>query len=225
MAGRALYEQRFDPAERRAKAAVWQVLCADFFQRYVRDSDAVLDLGAGFCEFINHIRCREKWAVDADEQVRSLANPDVQVRCGVAHDLTWLGAASVDVVFASNFFEHVTSKDLLLTTLGEVERVLRPHGRLLILQPNIHYAYREYWDFFDHHLPLSHSSMVEALEMVGLRPTEVRPQFLPYTTKSALPQWPILVRAYLRFPLMHRLLGKQMFIVAEKPPMNTDDHR
>jgi SAM-dependent methyltransferase len=225
VAGRALYEQRFDPAERRAKAAVWQVLCADFFQRYVRDSDAVLDLGAGFCEFINHIRCREKWAVDADEQVRSLANPDVQVRCGVAHDLTWLGAASVDVVFASNFFEHVTSKDLLLTTLGEVERVLRPHGRLLILQPNIHYAYREYWDFFDHHLPLSHSSMVEALEMVGLRPTEVRPQFLPYTTKSALPQWPILVRAYLRFPPLHRLLGKQMFIVAEKPPMNTDDHR
>ena len=225
MAGRALYEQRFDPAERRAKAAVWQVLCADFFQRYVRDSDAVLDLGAGFCEFINHIRCREKWAVDADEQVRSLANPDVQVHCGVAHDLTWLDAGSVDVVFASNFFEHVTSKDLLLTTLGEVERVLRPHGRLLILQPNIHYAYREYWDFFDHHLPLSHSSMVEALEMVGLRPTEVRPQFLPYTTKSALPQWPILVRAYLRFPLMHRLLGKQMFIVAEKPPMNTDDHR
>jgi SAM-dependent methyltransferase len=214
--GRGLYEQRFDPAERHAKARVWQVLCADFFQRYVRESDAVLDLGAGFCEFINHIRCREKWAVDADEQVRGLAGPDVQVHCGTAHDLSWLAGGRIDVVFASNFFEHLTSKDLLLATLAEVHRVLRPAGRLLILQPNIHYAQREYWDFFDHHLPLSHKSMVEALEMCAFTPTEVRPQFLPYSTKSTLPQWPILVKAYLRFPPLHRLLGKQMFIVAER---------
>jgi hypothetical protein len=58
--------------------------------------------------------------------------------------------------------------------------------------------------------------MAEALEMSGFTPTEVRPQFLPYTTKSALPQWPILVRLYLRCPPLHRLLGKQMFIVAER---------
>lgn len=216
MAGRGLYEQRFDPAERDAKARVWQVLCEDFFQRYVRESDAVLDLGAGFCEFINRIHCREKWAVDADEHVRELAAPDVQVHCGVSHDLSWMASGRLDVVFASNFFEHVTSKELLLVTLREVHRVLRPGGRILILQPNIHYTYREYWDFFDHYLPLSHKSMVEALEMCGFTPTEVRPQFLPYTTKSALPQWPILVKAYLRFPLAHRLLGKQMFIAAER---------
>jgi len=214
--GRGLYEQRFDPAERRAKARLWQLLCADFFQRYVRETDAVLDLGAGFCEFINHIHCGEKWAVDADEHVRSLAAPDVHVHCGTAHDLSWLANGRIDVVFASNFFEHLTSKDLLLTTLGEVHRVLRPSGRLLILQPNIHYATREYWDFFDHYLPLSHKSMVEALEMCGFSPTEVRPRFLPYSTKSTLPQWPILVRAYLRFPPLHRVLGKQMFIAAER---------
>jgi SAM-dependent methyltransferase len=214
--GRGLYEQRFDPAERRAKARLWQILCADFFQRYVRESDAVLDLGAGFCEFINHIRCGEKWAVDADEHVRNLAAPDVHVHVGTAHDLSWLADGRIDVVFASNFFEHLTSKDLLLVTLGEVHRVLRPSGRILILQPNIHYASREYWDFFDHYLPLSHKSMVEALEMAGFHPTEVRPRFLPYSTKSTLPQWPILVRTYLRVPPLHRLLGKQMFIAAER---------
>lgn len=211
-----LYDHRFDSEEKRAKARVWEVICADFFQRYVGPNDDVLDMGAGFCEFINHIRCRTKWAVDADEHVRRHAAPDVQAHCGPAHHLDWLDTASVDVVFASNFFEHMTSKDLLLETLREAHRVLKPHGRFLILQPNIHYAYKEYWDFFDHHIALSHSSMVEALALAGFTPTEVLPRFLPYTTKSALPQWPILVRLYLRLAPLQRLLGKQMFIAAVK---------
>ena len=218
MAGPGLYDQRFDPVERAAKARIWEVLCRDFFQRYVAPTDAVLDLGAGFCEFINHIHCATKYALDADEQVRVCAAPGVRVHCGPANDLSWLGSEAVDAVFASNFFEHMTSKDLLLATLREVHRVLRANGRILVLQPNIDFAYRQYWDFFDHHLPLSHLSMVEALQLAGFEPVEVRPRFLPYTTKSALPQWPILVRAYLRFPLAQRVLGKQMFIVARKVP-------
>jgi len=59
--------------------------------------------------------------------------------------------------------------------------------------------------------------MIEALEGAGFRMVEVRPRFLPYTTKSRLPAWPILVKLYLRVPLAHMVLGKQMFLVAEKP--------
>jgi SAM-dependent methyltransferase len=212
-----LYAHRFDATERAAKARVWAVLCADFFQRWVSPTDAVLDLGAGFCEFINHIRCARKYALDSNPQIAALAAPDVVTHCGSAHQLDWL-PATVDVVFSSNFFEHMPDKAMLLTTLREVHRVLRPGGRLLILQPNIRYAYREYWDFLDHHVALSHLSMIEALALTGFTPTEVRPRFLPFTTKSALPQWPILVRLYLRFPPAQRLLGKQMFIAAEKRP-------
>lgn len=216
MAERALYDQRFNPEERRAKAQVWQVLCRDFFQRYVAPDDAVLDLGAGFCEFINHIRCGAKFAVDSDPQVLDHAAVGVTVRQGRADDLSWLEAASLDVVFASNFFEHMTHKDAVLATLREAHRVLRPGGRVLILQPNIRYAYKEYWDFFDHHLPFSHKSMVEALEVCGFDARVVRPRFLPFTTKGLLPPWPILVQIYLRVPPLQWLLGKQMFIVADK---------
>ena len=217
MATSALYDTRFSVEERRAKDAVWRVLCADFLQRWVPEDATVLDLGAGFCEFVNHIRCREKWAVDTDEGLRERAAPDVHVHCGPAHDLSWRAPASVDVVFASNVFEHFRSKDDVLTAFAETLRVLRPGGRFLVLQPNIRFAYREYWDFFDHHLPLSDRAMVEGLRTAGFRVESVRPQFLPYTTKSALPMWPILVRLYLRFPPLHRILGKQMFIVAAKP--------
>jgi ubiquinone/menaquinone biosynthesis C-methylase UbiE len=211
----ALYEHRFDPAERAAKARVWSVLCEDFFQRWVRPTDTVLDLGAGLCEFINHIRCAAKYALDANPEIAALAAPGITTHCGPAHRLEWIDRP-VDVVFCSNFFEHMPDKAMLLTTLREVHRVLRPGGRLLILQPNIRYAYREYWDFFDHHVPLSHVSMVEALALSGFAATEVRPRFLPFTTKSALPQWPILIRLYLRLPPAQWLLGKQMFIAAAK---------
>jgi SAM-dependent methyltransferase len=210
-----LYEHRFDAAARAAKARVWSVLCAHFFQRWVRPTDTVLDLGAGFCEFINHIGCAAKYAVDSNPEISVLAAPGVVTHCGPAHELDWVGG-QVDVVFTSNFFEHIPDKAMLLTTLRAVHRVLRPGGRLLILQPNIRYAYREYWDFLDHHVALSHVSMVEALALTGFTPTEVRPRFLPFTTKSAMPQWPILIRVYLRMPPLQWLLGKQMFIAAEK---------
>ena len=217
MAAIGLYERRFSEPTRRAKAGVWKVLCEDFLQRYVRPEDTVLDLGAGFCEFINHIRCARKWAVDVDEELRTCAAPDVGVRCAPARDIGWLEPDSVHVVFASNVFEHLADKDEVVAVLAEVRRVLVPGGRLLVLQPNIRFAYREYWDFFDHHLPFSHLSMIEALEGAGFRMVEVRPRFLPYTTKSRLPAWPILVKLYLRVPLAHMVLGKQMFLVAEKP--------
>jgi SAM-dependent methyltransferase len=213
----ALYERRFSAEERRAKDALWRVLCEDFFQRWVPLDACVVDLGAGLCEFVNHIRAREKWAIDMDPELPLRAVPGVRVRCAPAHDLDWLDGASVDVVFASNVFEHFMTKSDLVTALCEVRRVLRPGGRLLVLGPNIRYASRVYWDFFDHHLPLSDRSMAEVLETTGFTLEEVRARFLPYTIKSRLPRWPVLVRLYLRCRPLHLIFGKQMFLVAVRP--------
>ena len=87
----------------------------------------------------------------------------------------------------------------------------------MILQPNIHYLYKEYWDFFDHHTPLSEKSMVEAIGMTGgFKIHTIIPRFLPYTTKSRFPQLPILMKLYINSPFAWNIFGKQMFIVAEK---------
>ncbi len=213
----ALYDTRFDERQRAEKDLLWRILCREFFQRWVAPDARLLDLGAGFGEFVNHIRCRERWAVDVDPRIVEFAGPGVQTHCGSAADLSWRADGTVDVVFASNVFEHFPSKDRVLVAFREIRRVLRVGGRLLVVQPNIKYAYREYWDFFDHHLPFSHHAMVEALRAEGFRIEECRPRFLPFSTKQWLPIRPGLVRLYLRLPLAQRIFGKQMFIVAARP--------
>jgi ubiquinone/menaquinone biosynthesis C-methylase UbiE len=116
----------------------------------------------------------------------------------------------------SNFLEHLPSKQAVFDTLAEARRILRKGGRLMILQPNVRLLPGAYWDFFDHHTPLTERSLVEALTNLDMRLVRVIGRFLPYTTKSFLPQAPILVRLYLRFPPAWWLLGKQSFVLAQK---------
>lgn len=70
-----LYGNRFNEHERNQKERIWRVLCTDFFQRYVRPSDTVLDVGAGYCEFINNIKCASKIALDLNEDTQVYAAP------------------------------------------------------------------------------------------------------------------------------------------------------
>jgi hypothetical protein len=117
----------------------------------------------------------------------------------------------------SNFLEHLPSKSVVLDTFKEAHRILAPGGRIIVLQPNIRFLPGEYWDFFDHHTPLTDRSLVEGLQLAGFAPTVVYPRFLPYTTKSRLPKATSLVKLYLKVPLAWRLFGKQALVVAEKP--------
>lgn len=127
-------------------------------------------------------------------------------------------SARHDTVFTSNFFEHLPSKVALLDTLKECRRVLKPGGRILVVMPNLRYVGGRYWDFFDHHLPLTHSSLAEGLKISGYSVEEVIPRFLPYTVKDSPVQVKaVMVRSYLKLRPLWRVLGKQMFVVARKP--------
>jgi ubiquinone/menaquinone biosynthesis C-methylase UbiE len=128
-----------------------------------------------------------------------------------------LASNSVDCVFMSNFLEHLPSKELVLSTLRESQRILKPGGRVMILQPNIRFLPGEYWDYFDHHTALTDRSLAEALVLAGFEVSVCIPRFLPYTTKSRLPQSPWLVALYLRLPFFWRFLGKQAFLVGTVP--------
>jgi hypothetical protein len=89
---------------------------------------------------------------------------------------------------------------------------------LIAMGPNIKYVPGAYWDFIDHHLPLTELSLAEALHIAGMETTTIIPRFLPYTTQSSLPQAPIFVKLFLKLPLAWRFLGKQFLVVSRKLP-------
>ena len=207
-----LYANRFaDEAEQRRD--LWEVLCTRFFQKWVPTDSVVLDVAAGHCEFINNIRAGRKIAVDLNPDVKVRAGTGVEAHVCRSDAMTMIPTASVDRVFISNFFEHVP-REVILSTLEEARRVLKPKGKLLVLQPNVRYCAKDYWMFFDHITPVDDRALVEALQSTGYAVETCIPRFLPYTTKSRLPSGPALVRLYLKVPLAWKVLGGQAFLVA-----------
>jgi SAM-dependent methyltransferase len=209
------YEHRFAGNEAR-RSDVWRNLVRYYFQRWVKSTDTVVDLGAGYCEFINNVSAGRRYALDSNPSTLEKAARNVCVLSQDASEAWQLPTASVDVVFSSNFFEHLQSKKELSLCLAEACRVLRPGGLLIALGPNIRYCFDEYWDFIDHQLPLSDRSMMEALEITGFQKELLLPRFLPFTMSTRIPHWAFLVRMYLGFPLAQKLWGKQFLVIARK---------
>lgn len=209
-----IYQRRFGE-DIKFRKEMYEVLCRQFFQRYVPEDSVVIDIAAGYCEFINSIRAQRKIALDVNPDVKKFAGPGVEVVLSSSVDMKPIDDQSVDVAFASNFFEHLIKEDIV-RTIREVHRVLRQNGSFLILQPNIRYCYKDYWMFFDHITPLDDRSLSEALEVNGFRVVESKPRFLPYTTKSKLPKSIFLLKLYLKIPVFQMLAGKQAFLLAKK---------
>jgi SAM-dependent methyltransferase len=211
-----VYDLRFDEKDKAAKDAIWREL-GRFFQRYIEPDAKVIDIACDAGYFIRNIQARERWATDirpvGDELPRDV------------HFVRASGLELDDVVpndyfnlaFFSNYLEHLPSTEAVLEQLRVAHALLKPGGRVLILQPNIRLVGGSYWDFIDHQTALTEKSLAEAARMAGFRTHQVIARFLPYTTKSRLPQSPALVRAYLAFPPAWLLFGKQTLYVGEKP--------
>jgi len=206
----AYHETRFAHDDRRK--VLWRTLCHSYFQRLVAPSDAVLELGSGYGDFINHIQCARKIAMDQWAGTVDYLGPDVQAEIGSIVDLGAIADRSIDFVFASNVFEHLPQSEFA-TCLAEVKRVLRPRGTLNILQPNYRFCCNEYFDDYTHVAIYSDRSLCDFLRANGFRVVECKPRFLPLTIKSRLPVWPALIRAYLASPI--KPLAKQMLVRAE----------
>lgn len=196
------------------RAVVWRAV-AGHLARWVPSGAPVLEIGAGYCDWINHVAAPERVAVDVWPDFGAHAAAGVEaVVLDASRDLPSLGQARFGAVLASNVLEHF-SPEAAATVAGDVYRALRPGGRFVIVQPNFRLAYRRYFDDYTHRAIFTDVSLPAMLRSVGFAIEHVEPKFLPYSMQGAsvTPRgW--LVRAYLASPVRPR--AGQMLVVARK---------
>jgi len=197
-----------------ARAVVWRTI-AGYLETLVPPEAHVLEIGAGYCDWINHVRAARRLATDIWPGVREHAAPGVEARVlDAAGELPSLGSGVFDVVLASNVLEHF-APDAAAGVVADVHAVLRQGGRFLIIQPNFRYAWRNYFDDYTHRAVFTHRSLPALLASQGFVVEHVEPKFMPYSMKRRrVPVAPWLIRMYLRSPIKPR--AGQMLVVARK---------
>jgi len=198
-----------------ARAVVWQVI-AEYLSVYVPPDAQVLELGAGYCHWINGVRAARKVALDSWQELPKHAADDVQpIQHDLSQGLTVLGEQQFDVVMASNVLEHF-EPDAASSLVAEVFAHLREKGRFIVIQPNFRYAYRDYFDDYTHRSIFTDVSLPNLMRSHGFRIEKTQARFMPYSLRgSRLPIRPWLIRAYLRSPI--RPFAGQMLVIGQKP--------
>jgi ubiquinone/menaquinone biosynthesis C-methylase UbiE len=204
------FETRLAPNKNRE--AVWKHICA-YLGRWIRRDADVLELGAGWCDFANLVTARSVTAMDIDAVVDKAADDHVTAVVGDCTDLSRFDDASFDVVFASNLLEHL-ERPVTDALLAESHRVLRPGGRLILVQPNFRLNPGGYFDDFTHVAIFTDQSLSDYLTASGWSVEHVEARFLPLTMKSKGSGLTFLVPWYLRSPV--RPLAGQMLVVAQR---------
>jgi hypothetical protein len=194
------------------RSVLWETLCSSYFQKFVNVDDTVLELGAGYGDFINNISSEKRIAVDIWDGFGEYISSEVETHVASVTELSFLENKSVNFVFASNIFEHL-KKPVLIKCLNKLKKKLKVGATINILQPNYRYAFREYFDDYTHEAIYSDIALADLLESLNFKIVEVHPKFLPLTIKSRFPVMPILIKMYLKSP--YKPMGKQMFIRAK----------
>ena len=207
-----IYQRRFDKTDERK--ILWGVLVDRFFQKYINKNDTVLDVPCGYGEFINAIKCKQKLALDINPDSKKYLNKNVKFLKSSSTKIP-LARGSVDKIFVSNFFEHISHSDIQKTVV-EFKRVLKKGGQVLVLQPNIRFAANDYWMFFDHITPVDDRALEEVFAINGFTLKKRILRFMPFTSQSRLPVNRMLVSIYLSLPFVWRILGKQTFLIFQK---------
>src|SRR5688572_19929723 len=101
------HEAHFQPDPYRT--TVWQVI-AGHLAPWVSPDASVVEIGAGYCDWINHVQAARRLAVDIWPGVARFAAPGVDTALlDAAAGLRGLGEGSFDVALASNVLEHFTA--------------------------------------------------------------------------------------------------------------------
>jgi SAM-dependent methyltransferase len=196
---------------------VWKEI-SRFLEKFFRGSQTIVDLGAGYCDFINNVSVQKRYAIDISPELPKYAGEGVIQINRAGWDLSEISDSSVDVVHASNFLEHFDDEEIK-KIFKETKRMLKPGGKLILMQPNYRLCAKHYFDDPTHKKVFDDSSLESLLLAHDFKVILKKPRFLPFSMRSNSPfittsLLPLIVRAYIHSPF--KPFAGQMLFVAEK---------
>jgi SAM-dependent methyltransferase len=210
-----IYEYRFQGVDKSKKLSTWKLI-AEFIHEKLGKPVSIIDPAAGSCEFINQSPSQERWAIDMGSETSKTAADGVHVIIGNNLEVE-LPLNKFDGVYVSNFLEHLNSQHEVALFLERMFSILKPGGKIAIMGPNFKYCSKNYFNFADHTVILTELGLAEHLYGAGFNINEIHPKFLPLSFRGKLPVTDFFVKLYFKMPLAWKLLGKQFFLVAQKP--------
>ena len=117
----------------------------DFFQKYIREHDSVIDFGCGGGFYLDAIECEDKIGVEINPVARAIA----QEKFPVYAELSETADNWADVVISSHALEHTYDP---FDKLKLVLKKLKPGGLAVFLVPCERYDNRYVEDNYDQHL-------------------------------------------------------------------------
>jgi SAM-dependent methyltransferase len=104
-------------------------LRAEKIQKYVRETDCILEIGIGFGWNLAELRCAKRVGFDIEN---SLADSVMRSKITFVEKIEDMPSGSFDVILSHHMLEHVITP---ASTLQECHRLLRPGGTLLLFVP------------------------------------------------------------------------------------------
>lgn len=214
MAKNKYYETRFTFLE--SRKVLWPIIVR-YLQKFIWNEKKILDIWCGYGDFINNIEWKEKKATDLNIGVQKHLNHDIFFE---AHDIVKDNLPDArknyfDVVFMSNFLEHLNDEELVIL-MNKIHKILKKWWILVLIQPNYYYMHREYFDDYTHKKVFTHNSLKDFLEAQGFVCNHIEKKFLPGSfKKNHLPIWlsKVLLKIYFKLPFR---VWWQMFLVCTK---------
>ena len=127
----------------KARRGVWKEIVR-YVKKEVGTVNTLVELGCGYCDFINNFPAKQKIGFEINPEMQDYAGDDVAFFVKDAERIDELATESVDLVFASNFIEHLDA-NAHQRLFPKIIKALKPGGRLILIQPNYRLCAKDYF--------------------------------------------------------------------------------
>lgn len=195
----------------------WKIFAEYVQKKFIPKDSSLLDVAAGYCNFTNNIQIREKWAIDKQPNVEKFADKDTNVIVGdcLTYDYEKGLPHKVDVIFMSNFLEHVP-KNAIVPMFKRLRKVC--NRRIIVLGPNYKYTYKHYYDDPTHITALTHTTIKWLMELSGFKIEKTYKGIVPFSVEGVpgkqlplIPSW--IIKLYIYSPI--KLFAGQFLVVGK----------